>query len=303
MRTAMRKTILGSGLALLLAGSACATPPQPLLWKVTKGESTVYLLGSMHFLKDSDYPLSPDVDAAYRDADKLVFELPPGDMKSPAAIAATLQLGMYHDPSHTLQNDVTPDLWNKIIAYGENNGLPTAAMQKFEPWFMAVMIVGLESQKIGLKPETGLDMHFADMAARDHKPVVGFETVVQQLGIFHNAPTKVQVEMLRQGIDELPEFKKDMDQEHEQWRRGDADGMVVKAKKEFAAFPELYKTLVADRNRNWIPQIEKEFDGRKHETLVIVGALHLAGSDGVVSLLRQKGYKAERICTGCTGIH
>jgi uncharacterized protein YbaP (TraB family) len=303
MHASIRYWILGLGLELLLAGVACAAPPQPPLWKVTKGQSTVYLLGSMHFLRDSDYPMSAEVDTAYKEADRLIFELPPSDMASPAAAVTMMQFGTYHDSGHVLQNDVSPDLWNKIIAYGSKNGLPEVAVQKFEPWFMAMMMIGLEGEKIGLKPESGLDMHFASLAATDHKAVSGFETVEQQAVIFHNAPTKVQVEMLRQGFDELPDFGKDMEQEHDQWRSGDVDGMLAEAKKEFADYPDLYRTLLADRNRNWVPQIEKLLDGGKHGTLVIVGALHLAGTNGVANLLRKDGYEVERICTRCTDLH
>lgn len=293
---------LGLGLALLGAGAAIAEPAHPPLFKVTKGQSTVYLMGSMHFLMASDYPLPADVDNAYREADKLYFELPPGEMKSPATVLATMQLGTYHD-AHTLQADVSPELWKRILDYGSKNGLPAAALPKFEPWFLAVAMVGIESQKMGLTGESGLDMHFANQAATDKKPVAGFETVVQQLSIFHDAPTKVQVEFLKQGLDELPDFRKDMQREHDLWRRGDIDAMIARARKEFSDYPELYKTLVTDRNRAWVPKIEKELDGGKHETLVIVGALHLAGSDGVVSLLKKDGYTVERICTGCKGVH
>jgi uncharacterized protein YbaP (TraB family) len=271
-----------------------------MLWKVSKGESTVWLLGSMHFLKDGDYPLSRDVDVAYKDAGKLVFEISPDELNSPATLALTLQHGMYHD-THKLQDDLSPTTWQELVAYGEKNNLPAVALQKFEPWMASLTLVALESQKMGMKPDAGLDMHFMQMASADHKPTGGLETVDQQLAIFYTSPLKAQQDMLRQSLDEIGDFPKEMNKEHDTWRRGDSDAMIVAAKKEFAKYPELYQKILAQRNRNWIPQIERMLVGND-DTLVIVGALHLAGPDGVVHLLQQKGYTVERICTGCAKI-
>jgi len=296
----LRRIVLGFGMGLLLAGAACAEPPTPMLWKVSKGESTVWLLGSMHFLKDGDYPLSRDVDVAYKDAGKLVFEISPDELNSPATLALTLQHGMYHD-THKLQDDLSPTTWQELVAYGEKNNLPAVALQKFEPWMASLTLVALESQKMGMKPDAGLDMHFMQMASADHKPTGGLETVDQQLAIFYTSPLKAQQDMLRQSLDEIGDFPKEMNKEHDTWRRGDSDAMIVAAKKEFAKYPELYQKILAQRNRNWIPQIERMLVGND-DTLVIVGALHLAGPDGVVHLLQQKGYTVERICTGCAKI-
>jgi uncharacterized protein YbaP (TraB family) len=303
MRTIIRRFALGLGLAAFFVGAACAEPPQPILWKVTKGNSTVYLLGSMHFLKDVDYPLAPDVEAAYKDAENLVFEISPADLNSPLALALTLKHGMYQDPTHKLQDDLSSSTWQAVVAYGAKNGLPVVALQKFQPWMMSLTLVALESQKMGMKPEMGLDMHFMKMATTDHKPTAGLETVDQQLAIFYSAPIKVQQQMLRQSLDEIADFQKEMNNEHDTWRRGDSGAMLAEAKKEFSKYPDLYQQILTQRNRNWIPQIEKMLADGKNDTLLIVGALHLPGPDGVVHLLEQKGYKVDRVCTGCKTIH
>lgn len=303
MQSLLRRLALGVVLAAFFAGAACATPPQPMLWKVSKGESTVYLLGSMHFLKDNDYPLSADVNAAYKDAEKLVFEIAPDEMNSPAAMMLTLQHGMYHDPNRKLQDDLPASTWKELVAYGAQNKLPEAALQKFEPWMASLTMIAIETEKMGMKPDMGLDMHFMQMASADHKPTAGLETVDQQLAIFYNSPLKLQQDMLSQSLEEIADFSKEMNEEHDTWRRGDDRGMLADAKKEFAKYPDLYQKLLAQRNRNWIPQIEKMLNGGKDDTLMIVGALHLPGPDGVVHLLQQKGYTVERICTGCRNIN
>ncbi len=290
------------GFGLFLAGAACATPPQPILWKVSKGESTVYLLGSMHFLMDSDYPLSADVDAAYKDAEKLVFEVSPAEMNPIAMAAEVLKHGVYMAPGHQLQDDLSAPTWRAVVDYGAKNNLPVAKLQKFQPWMMFMTLVALESQKMGLKPDIGLDMHFMQMASADHKPTGGLETVDQQLAIFYDAPIAIQEKMLKQSLDEVPNFKKEMEKEHDTWRRGDANAMLAGEQKDDAKIPGMHERILVRRNRNWSPQIEKMLDAGSDDTLVIVGALHLPGPDGVVRLLQKEGYAVERFCTGCTNV-
>jgi uncharacterized protein YbaP (TraB family) len=160
----------------------------------------------------------------------------------------------------------------------------------------------LESGKLGLDANAGLDQHFMKMATTDRKATQGLESVGFQLSLLDNPSMKTQEDMLKQGLDEMTEFAKDMTQEHDIWRRGDDDAMLAVTKKDFAKYPDLYKQIIVQRNRNWIPQIEKMLAGDKTDTLVIVGALHLLGPDGVVHLLQKDGYDVVRICTGCRNI-
>ena len=71
--------LLLAGWLLTVAGAAVADAPVPLLWKVEKEAGTVYLLGSFHMLKPSDYPLSPAIDAAFDDAEHVLFEVAPAE--------------------------------------------------------------------------------------------------------------------------------------------------------------------------------------------------------------------------------
>ena len=110
---------LFAAIAFAVAVPACATggapaaqassPPVPLLWKVSEGDNALYLLGSFHLLKPSDYPLSKDVDVALADAESLLFELSPEEMTSPALAAAMLQAGLRTDGS-TLDAQLGPAL-------------------------------------------------------------------------------------------------------------------------------------------------------------------------------------------------
>ena len=200
MRTRLSsKAAIGCMLGLVLAG--CATSPRPLLWKVSSGDRSVFLLGSLHFLKEGDYPLSSDVDAAYRDVQKLVFEVSPAEMTSPATAVLVSDHGTYPDATHTLKDDLPAGEWQKLLAYGAKNDLPEVDLQRYRPWMVSMRLTVLECQKIGLTSDAGLDQHFMKLAEADHKATSGLESFDRQLAVFYNLPLKDQVEMLRESLD------------------------------------------------------------------------------------------------------
>ncbi|HTA65188.1 MAG TPA: TraB/GumN family protein [Xanthomonadaceae bacterium] len=296
---ASRRLRIAFALALLLSGAAFATAPTPMLWKASKGGTTIYLLGSLHILLASDYPLSKDVDDAYRHASRVVFEVPPADMSPLAALGPTSEYGMYLDPSQSLQGDLDPAVWQRMAAYASQNGLPEAVIERMRPWLAAITILGLELQKLGYDPNAGLDKHFMDQAAADHKATNGFETIEQQMQILASTSRADQAHDLTEMLDEVPDFASEMRHLHDAWRSGDTVVMYDEEIKEFKGHPEEQHKLLEDRNRAWIPKLEQIATTGPGDTLVIVGALHLLGPEGLVRLLEHDGYTLERVCTGC----
>ena len=89
---------------------------------------------------------------------------------------------------------------------------------------------------------------------------------------------------------------------HDAWRNGDVERLGALAIDEVRTeTPVTYRIINVERNDAWVPQLQQMLDGAKQgDTMVVVGAMHLLGSDGVVDKLRAKGYKVERICSACT---
>lgn len=287
---------------LICVGAAWSKPPTPLLWKATRGDTTIYLLGSLHILMANDYPLSADVDHAYHDAAQVLFEIPPAQMGVLGVLGPTVSMGMYQDPTHGLKDDLDAATWQRLQDYARTNGMSMFAISRMRPWLVSLTILAMETKKLSFDPERGVDKHFMDQAATDHKRTGGFETAEQQLRLFAGTPIVEQVNDLKQMLDELPKFSEKMAQMHEIWRRGDASALYREAVSEFKDQPGAMRRLVDDRNRAWVPQLEADAAAVKGPTLVIVGAMHLLGPTGLVQLLRQEGYKVERVCTGCVGI-
>ena len=298
--------------ALLLCAPstpARAEPPVPLLWKVSDADNSVYLLGSFHLLKPGDYPLSKDVDAAFADAGALVFEIPPEQIASPELAMQMSQAALRKDGS-ALDSDLSPQLagklkeWESAHAAGlQKMGLPPQALQMFQPWFVGLVISMVQMAEDGLDPRLGLDQHFAAEAAAKAKPTSGLETGAQQIAFLAQMDHDEQLQFLSEAIDESQDGSQELEKLHAAWRAGDIrtlwDGMAVDMKRQY---PKLYSHINVDRNDAWVPKIEQRLAAPGHDdTLVVVGALHLLGSDGVVEKLRARGYKVERICSACRG--
>lgn len=276
------------------------SPPVPLLWKVSDADNSVYLLGSFHLLRPSDYPLSGDIDAAFADAESLVFEMSPEEMSSPTLGMQMAQAGMRADGTK-LDSELSAKTVALLSAWLTDNGIPPQAIEGFEPWFAALTITITEMTKQGLDPKLGLDAHLAALAAKADKPTAGLETGTQQIAFLDGMGKEEQIQFLAEALSESRDAKEEMEKLHGAWRAGDADmlwrEMAVQMKQDY---PGLYKRINVARNDTWVPKIQKRLDEtRKDDTLVVVGALHLLGPDGVVEKLRAKGYRVERVCSAC----
>ncbi len=270
--------------------------PKPLLWKVSDANNSLYLLGSFHMLKETDYPLAKSTDLAFDDAEQIVFELSPEEMNNPALGQKMTQAAMRTD-GKTLQQSLSPETWKKFEAYAAKNNLPVANFQAFEPWFVGLILNVTEMQKIGLNPALGLDKYFMDRAAKAGKPAKGLETGDSQIAIFDGMSAKQQEQFLDDALNESAEMKAKIEELHSTWRNADDKTLFNKMAAEMRkGYPELYESINPARNKIWLPKLEALLkDNDKDDVLIVVGALHLIGDDGVVKLLKDKGYKVERM--------
>ena len=124
-------------LALLIAGSASSaqTMPKPLLWKVSDGDNSLYLLGSFHALKPADYPLAASVGAAFADAEAVAFEMSPEEMNSPS-LGAKLVAAARLAEGQTLKSSIPAAEWLRLEQYASKRGFPLDNFQGIEPWFV-----------------------------------------------------------------------------------------------------------------------------------------------------------------------
>ncbi|KFN49027.1 TraB/GumN family protein [Arenimonas composti] len=281
---------------LLIPAVAAAEAPKPLLWKVSDGDNAVYLLGSFHLLQPTDYPLAESTDAAFADAERVVFEISPEEANSPALSIGFQQAALREDGKR-LEDTLPPALWQRLQAHVVARGGNPAVLQNYDAWAVGLTLSLTEMQRLGLDPSHGLDRHFMQRAATAGKPTGGLETAAQQVALFEEMTPEQQIAALEDALGEAAELRERIAQMHALWRAGDADGLAAATLDELRRdHPQLYARMNRDRNQAWLPVVQAMLDDSDtDDTLLVVGSMHLLGDDGLVELLRARGYRVERL--------
>ena len=285
---------LAAVLSLIVVYAAVA--PRPLaatrsfLWKASKGQGVVYLVGSVHMLTADFYPLAPALEDAFKDSDLLVEEADLSEMLSPTTQFSLLQRGML--PSgQTLDKVVSPATLALVNAHVGvfGPGAAVAAVKQFKPWFLAMTLEAMEWQKAGFDPQLGLDKHFFDRAQSEGKAVQGLETTEFQISLFDSMSAEQQERFLAETLKDLDKETASVGQLASAWKSGDVAGVERFVLKDLQSDPVVYERLLVGRNRAWLPKLEALFS-RPRPAMVVVGAAHLVGPDGLVAMLKAKGY-------------
>lgn len=280
-------------LAALAALQARAAAPS-FLWKATGPRGgTVFLAGSIHLLSSEYYPLAPAFDEAFDRSDLLVEEVDLAEMLAPESQMLMLRRGMA-PAGQTLDKVLSPQTLEAVRGKVTELGLPLAPLQLFKPWALALTLQGLEWQKAGFDAELGLDRHFYDRARAANKPVRGLETLAFQISRFDDLPMPLQERMLSQTLKEMETTKASLETLVGAWKAGDAPAIERIVLRDLQSEPEMYTRLLVERNRNWMPAIEALFS-RRTPAFLVVGAAHLVGSDGLLAMLRARGYSVTQM--------
>lgn len=263
------------------------------LWQVKGAENRVYLLGSIHLLREKDYPISPVIYDAYRDAEALYMELDMDDADPIVDQMLANELGLIQGDG-TLQDLLGAELFAQAQSMAESSQVPLQLLEKAEPWYAAIQVELIMLLRIGFNPVFGVESHLAQMAAADGKEIFGFETVRQQLEYLDNLSAGAQREMFMQTLAESSRFTEIMDTLIDAWHKGDNSFLEDSLLSDMQELPELNKTIVVDRNLAWSDSIQ-ELLTHSDDYLIIVGALHLVGENGVPELLRANGFEVSQM--------
>ena len=274
-------------LGLLFGGLSAHA--QSTIWALKGTHNTVYLAGSVHLLRPDNSSLPAAFDKAYADAEALVMELDLDDFDPVVAQAWMMEHGTLPGDA-TLRRTIGEAQYQRVATEATRLGLPLASVQRFEPWAIALTLVELQYTKLGFDPDEGVERQLERRARTDRKEIRGLETLAEQLGKIDALTYPQQARFLRLTVDDLHEMADDTDELLEAWRSGDNEKLARLLGVEYDGFPELYRSLVTDRNRNWLPKIEALLADDK-DYMVVVGALHLVGKHGLIEMLRQRGLK------------
>jgi uncharacterized protein YbaP (TraB family) len=278
--------------AMLLSGSAHAQNATPPIWKLAGSHNSIYLLGSVHALRNDGRPLPPSLQRAYQEAEVLYMEIDLDDLDPTEVQQFTLSNGIL-PPERTLADVMGAERYARAKTDAQKIGLDLDQLARLEPWVVAISAIQAQVMRLGLDPEAGIEQRLVRDAVRDHKVVRGLETVSDQFGAFDGLSLERQQEFLLMSLAEAVDLPQDLDKLIDAWSRGDVEGLERLMAEGFEQYPDLYQPLVVVRNRNWVGQIAALLDDEQ-DYLVVVGALHLAGPDSVIEMLKAQGHAAQR---------
>ena len=296
MKSMLKKTgILVALLVAVSSGTRADEVGHALpLWQLNGDQNRVYMLGSIHLLREQDYPIPSRLyDRAYEDAETLIMELDMDDLDPVEGQMLTNELGLIQD-DRTLSDYMGADLYAEAETLAAAAQIPITLLAKSEPWYAAMNVEIMLLMRMGFNPQYGIETHFQGMAASDGKEILGFETMRQQLEFLDGLSPQAQRDMLMQALTEGIELDELMDTMIEAWRTGDVQFMEDNLLADMEEYPEMNDVIVVERNRNWVTQIEELLDDEE-DYLIIVGTLHLVGEDGVPSMLEARGYDVEQL--------
>jgi uncharacterized protein len=273
--------------SLLLCVTARAGGALHSLWELHGKHNTVYLLGSIHVLRSSDYPLAPIVLEAYAHAGGVLMEINLDEINS-ETVQAEMLASASLPAGKTLPEVLGKQRYERAAALAHEIGVELSMFDQYAPWFAAEAISELQLTQLGFQPETGVEMYFMDRARSDGKSVAGLETAHDQISVFQNMPLDTQAEYLVTSLEQAHDLPKQVDSMVRAWQRGDTQWFETELKSDLGRDPSLYQSVLGARNRKWVPKIEALLNDDKNY-LVIVGTGHLAGQGSVIELLKKDG--------------
>jgi uncharacterized protein YbaP (TraB family) len=281
-----------AALLLSMAGPVRADGKH-FLWRVNKGPDVMYLAGSVHVLRPSDYPLPAIMEQAFSASAGLVEEIDLADLDAENMQLQMLQSGGYQD-GRTLRSSVPPDVYQKVVQRAHEEGLDMAMVDGLKPWLVSIMLLDTELAKSGYAASDGADLHFASEARAGNKPVIGLEQMQYQIEMLAGLSDKAQQTLLQQSLEESTSFDAEMQGMLTAWHTGDTMALEKDLTQEFGGYPDIYQAILVTRNQAWMPKLETLLGSGK-QYFVVVGALHLVGPDGLLARFKKDGYTVEQL--------
>jgi len=286
--------------ALWLIGLLCAcsttnnlVESKATLWKVKGDHNTIYLLGSVHVLSKHAYPLKPALERAFDDANQVVFEI---DLTrfTPESFRQEFKRTALYPSGQSLSKKLSPGTIELLRSVLPDYGLTLDKVERFKPWFLAEWLSSRALEMAGFSDRLGVDFYFYHKAKAAGKPVLGLETLRDQAQIFDSFNDEENELYLVSTISGLPAYAVMVRRLVDAWKDGDVKLLDQLLNQDKRSDPTTHDVLFSKRNSKWMPEIER-FAHESGNYLIIVGAGHLVGDDGVVEQLKRAGYSVQQL--------
>ena len=254
-----------------------------LLWEISGNNLTApsYLYGTFHLMCKEDIIISENLKKSISKSKFLYLEM---DMDDPAnTFGALLYLNM--KGGKTLKDLYTAAEYSRVETFFKDSlKMGLAMLQKTKPNFLEAMFYPL---MMPCKQMDGVEEELMSLAKKENKEIKGLETMAFQASVFDSIPYDEQAKDLLKMMDSFSVFKKEFTNMLNIYK----SQKLNEIEKSFADEPGFEKNkdlLLDNRNKNWVIQLKSIM--QKDNVFIAVGAGHLVGENGLISLLRKEGY-------------
>lgn len=263
-----------------------------LLYELSSKDSTVYILGSIHLAKPDLYPLDQKITSAYKRSEFLVVEVDPSSPESVLAMQDTMLSSGIYNMNKSLETELSAKTYKSLEAYTDKTGISLEKIEKMKPWVVMLQVTITEMMRLGYFPDLGIDKHFLDKAKLSNKKIIELETARQQMELLSKDDRAFQDKLLLYTLESMNELEPMLEEMYNAWKIGDTkafEKIITLPLKTDASLQDIYEDLITKRNYQMTERIE-DFIRSKKDCFVVVGSGHLVGREGIVALLRKRGY-------------
>lgn len=263
------------------------------IWEISNGENHLYIGGTIHVLRPSDFPLPEVFEQVYKESDELVFETDMAVINSPAFAQKLMRVMSYSD-GRTLRSELSPEVYAKVTERLRSKGIPPHSFDQLKPSMVSILLTQYEMQEYDMAAE-GVDIFFSKSAKRDNKKMHGLESAEEQLAFLSGLGEDDPDALILNTLEEMHEMKNLINSMISSWRKGDEkqlEEFIIREMEE--KYPSIYQEILVDRNNNWFPAILGFIKSEPVE-MILVGAAHLVGDEGLLNMLRAKGYSVTQV--------
>jgi len=276
---------------LLLFSFSISLNANAPVWKVSKNSTHIYIAGTMHILSKADYPLKHESSQAFVNSDDIVFEADLSKAQTPKFQKYIFEQSIYKD-GRNIKEFLSDETYNSLLKYIKSKNIPLSVLN-MKPGFILTTISMILYSEAGFNV-AGVDAFIEQRAKKRNKDRIYLETAKEQIEFISNMGIGNEESFIKYTLDEIDKASVQIPLVHKAWKNGDTK-ILEKYMNEFKTiFPKAYDILIAKRNNNWIPKIEKMFESKDIE-YVLVGFAHLSGEDSVLKKLKALGYEIQRV--------
>ena len=286
--------ILALSGSLAYKESAYSYDQKNFLWKVQSRSATVYLLGSIHFLREDVYPLRKTIENAYDASNMLVVEANINELGK-LDLKMLTERAFYKSDDH-LEKHVSPETYRLVKKETGTLGIPVELIRMQKPWFLALSLQAMELTRLGYDPQYGVDYYFLKKA-QGKKRILELESLDEQLGLLSGFSDNEQEQLLLYTLKTLNSMGGQVEALVRAWISGDSlamESILADAVIRDASIAPIFGKLFDERNLRMTSKIDGYLNSNG-SYFVIVGAGHLVGKRGIIELIKSKGYVVEQL--------